>query len=436
MSAPGDQKLDRVLGVGTTVLVGLGVAIGSGILRTPPVVARHLGDPWLVLGAWALGGFAMFGSSLVMAELATRFPRSGGEYAWLREAYGSFAAFFFGWSYTVFMVGGGAATIAAAFGDAAALTTGLGDPRAWAGAAVASVVVANMAGLRAGAALQNGLTGLKILIVFGIAALGILAGPAADAPTAGAGTGASWVLALPPVIWAYAGSTDAVKLGGEVRDPARVIPRALFAAIGTLTVLYLLVNGGLLYALGVEGLARTELPVAEVATRVLGTRAAVGVAAASALVFLGALSSTILATVRVTWALGQDGLGFRFLGRMSQGQSPRGALAFVGLIAFSFSVMRDFEAILSIYFLAGSILFGLVYASLLVFRVRDGDAGPPKDAFRCPAPWFWVGTMLLVQGAMAVRIVLESPGDALITLAVLGAVAGLGYRVVAPASAG
>lgn len=425
-----EDGLERVLGVGTTALVGLGVAIGSGILRTPPIVAGHLGNASFILLAWLLGGVAMFGASLVMAELATRFPRSGGEYAWLKEAYGPFAGFFFGWGYTIFLVGGGAATIAAAFGDAAVATTGFGHPRAWAAGAVVAVVAANMAGLRAGAVMQNALTALKILIVLAIAGLGIWAGPAAPNPTPTPMGEASWVLALPPVIWAYTGSTDAVKLGGEVKDPSRAIPRALFGAIAALTLLYVLVNAGLLYGLGVEGLAASKLPVAELATRVLGPRAAGGVAAATALVFLGGLSSTVLATVRVTWALGRDGLAFGFLGRMSASQSPRGALAFVGVVAIGFAAFRDFEAILGIYFLAGAILFGLVYTSLLVFRARDGAEGPGPGVFVCPAPYLWVGLLVLVQGAMAVRIVAENPVDASITLALLAVVSGAGYWVL------
>jgi APA family basic amino acid/polyamine antiporter len=418
--------LSRILGARTSLLVGLGVAIGSGILRTPPLVARELEHPGWILLAWALGGLAILASSLVMAELATRFPESGGEYAWLREAFGPFVAFFFGWGYTVFMVAGGVATIAAAFGDAAVELMEAGSSRSWAAAAVAAVAAANMAGLRSGAALQDALTMFKVAVVAAAAGFAFSLSPeAGPPPDPSFPAGAAWVAALPPVIWAYAGSTDAVKLSGEIERPERAIPRALLGATFALTVLYLVVNAGLLWGLGPRALAESHLPVAVVAERAFGAAGEVVVSAGSAVVFLGALSSTLLATTRVAWALGRDGYGFGFLGRMSQSQAPVGALALVGAIAFGLALARDFEAILRIYFFAGAILFGLVYLTLPVFRARERrDARPPPDGvFRCPGAGLLVGALVLVQAAMAVNILLTAPGDALATL---GLLAGLG----------
>lgn len=425
------EGLGRVLGPATTLLVGVGVALGSGILRTPPLVAASLGSMPLILAAWALGGFIIFASSLVMAELATRFPESGGEYAWLREAYGPFVAFFFGWGYTIFVVGGGCATIAAAFGEAAVELTGDTLPaRAWAGLAVVLVTAANMYGLRAGAALQNTLTVGKILLVLAVTGLAFtLTPPTSSSAAAAASPGlGAWVAALPSVIWAYAGSTDAVKLAGEVDDPARTLPRALLGATGVLMLVYLLVNGGFLYALGVEGLARSTLPAADVAGRVLGATGTLWVAGGSAAIFLGALSSTMLATVRVAWALGRDGFALEAMGEMNDRQAPVGALAVVGGIALVFALARDFEQILGIYFLATAILFGLVYLSLLVFRARD-DGPPPAGVFVCPLPALWVGGLVIVQLAMAALVVWTSPEDAAATFGLLALVA-LGYRAL------
>lgn len=412
------------------MLVGIGVALGSGILRTPPLVAATLGSGPAVIGAWLLGGLVILASSLIMAELATRYPASGGEYVWLREAFGPFVAFFFGWGYTLFIVGGGAATIAAAFGDAAVELVGDFLPaRAWAGLAVLAVTSANMVGLRAGARLQDVLTVAKVSVVLlGVAVAFSLPSPEVAAGAVQVPALGAVVAVLPPVIWAYAGSTDVVKLAGEVERPEVVLPRALVATTGLLAAIYVVVNLGLLHALGVEGLAQSPLPLAEVARRALGPSGQVLVAGASALVFLGALSSTILATVRVAWALGRDRESLGFLGEMNAGQAPVGALALVGGVALLLALARDFEQILGIYFFASAILFGMVYASLFVFRARERAAGTREAGiFRCPAPWLMVGVMITVQGAMAIMVMMSAPRDAAATVGLLAVVA-LGYR--------
>ena len=429
--------LSRLLGSSTVLLVGLGIAIGSGILRTPPLVASELGHPIWVLMAWAFGGFVILVSSLIMSELATRFPESGGEYAWLREAYGPEIAFFFGWGYTIFLAGGGVATIAAAFGDAAYELYGGLSHYAWAGIAVVTVTCVNMLGLSLGAAMQNLLTLGKIGVLLVLALGAIQAGGETSNqvftfPSMGEWPSAtSWVLALPPVIWAYSGSTDSVKLAGEVREPAKSMPKALIGSTVALVVIYLFVNFGLLYGMGLAGLSESKLPAADIAGQLYGDFGGRAVAVALAVVFLGALSSTVLATARVAWALGKDGLGFRALGFMSERQAPVVALSLVGGIAFVFALIRDFEQILGIYFLASALLFGLVYASLIVFRLRERSGLSASDGvtriYRCPMAFVSVGFMLAVQLSMAVVIAVNAPMDAVGTLGLL-AIVPLAYR--------
>ncbi|MCH7871589.1 MAG: amino acid permease, partial [Planctomycetes bacterium] len=111
------RPLKRIIGTPTALLLGMGVAIGSGIFRTPGEVAGYLQSPWIIMLAWLLGGSVTLAQGMITAELSTRFPKAGGEYVYLREAFGEFAAFFFGWSYTIFILGGAAATIGRAFGD-------------------------------------------------------------------------------------------------------------------------------------------------------------------------------------------------------------------------------------------------------------------------------------------------------------------------------
>jgi len=426
------KPLSRVLGPVTALLVGLGVAIGSGILRSPPLVASALGSPLWILGAWTFGGLFVLAQGLVSAELSTRYPEAGGEYVYLREAYGDFVAFFFGWGYSIFIIGGGAATIAAAAGEAlgALLGASEGAARPLAALCVVAVVSINAVGVKAGAGLQNVLTAAKIVALLAVAGAAVLFGEGHtdfSAPLVlpeGASLVTALVAALPPVLWAYEGTTDAVKLAEEVEDPQRALPRALIGSALSLTALFVLVNLAYLVVLDPKALAASVLPANEVMQALLGEGGQRVMTALSLVIFLGALSATVLATVRVTFALARDGLTFGFMAKISARQAPVPALMVVGGIAVLFTLARGFSQILHIYFLAAAVLFGLAYASLFVFRRRDrARGGPPPGVFVAPGGRMLAVLLIAVQCAMGALIIRTSPKDSLYTVGLLAAVA-------------
>ena len=430
------RPLKRLLGPTTAFLVGLGVAIGSGIFRTPALTAGSFGSASGIILAWLFGGLFVLASGLVTAELATRFPRAGGEYVYLREAYGEFVAFFFGWSYTLFIIGGGAATIGAACGEVSAklLGWGPGAEKPLATLVVLVVVLINVIGLRAGALWQNALTILKLTALFVVASLGLLYGQAtidwSETPLKAGGGWFAFLAALPPVLWAYDGTTDTSKLAEEVSDVRRALPRALIGSALTLTGVYVIVNLACLSVLSPAEMAQHDFALSAAMGRILGPEGERLVTVVSLVVFLGSLSSTLLATVRVTFALGRDGLAPAAFGRMSESQSPVAAYIAVGLVAAAFTWNRGFVQILDIYFLAASILFGLAYASLLVFRARDArQGGFPSTAFRCPGGPILSLTLIGVQLALGARIIIGSPTDSLRTLGLL-VVLGAAYAFV------
>lgn len=427
-------RLNRVLGPVTAFLVGLGVAIGSGILRSPPLVAQQLASPLWIVAVWAFGGGVILVSGLVSAELATRHPEAGGEYVYLREAYGEFVAFFFGWGFSIFIIGGGAATIAAAAGEALASLLGASPDaaRPLAAGCVVAVVGVNALGIKAGAGLQNALTATKIVALF-VVAVGALVFAEGQtdwfAPvevSRGRPLGAALLAAVLPVLWAYEGTTDSVKLAEEVQNPQRALPIALVGSALSLTALFVLVNLAFLTVLNPDQLAASVFPADDVMQRLLGAPGRRLMTALSLVVFLGALSATVLATVRVTFALARDGLTFGVLARMSNKQAPVPALLAVGAVAVFFTLARGFAEILNIYFLAAAVLYGLAYGSLIIFRRRDARAGGhPAGVFRCPAgPWL-ASLLIVFQLCMAGLIIWDHPGDSLYTLGLLAAVAAL-----------
>ncbi len=425
-------QLKRVIGAPTALFIGMGVAIGSGIFRTPGDIAAQLHAPWLIIAAWIFGGVFVLMAGMVTAELATRFPRAGGEYVFLREAYGEFVAFFFGWAYTVFIIGGGAASIAAAFGDFGCALFGI-DGR-WSGVLAAGAIVVvvgvNAIGLSAGAWTQNLLTCAKITALLVVIVIGFAFGsstitwtrgmnPAArEAPAlAGWSLLAVFSAGVVPVLWAYDGTTDAVKMAEEIKDVRRALPRALIGSAVALTVLYVLVNLAFMRIMPVPEIAGLDSVPGEAMRRVFGTTGQTAMLAVAMLVCIGSLSSTTLATIRVTFALARDGLAFRFMSRMSAAQAPVPALAVVGAFSVVLVLNRKFGEVLQIYFLASSVLFGLSYASLIVFRLREADF--PAHAYRCPLGMLQAGLLILIEVALAAGIVIANPKDAAYTAGLL-----------------
>lgn len=422
--------LKRIIGTPTTWLLGIGVAVGSGIFRTPGEVAGALHAPWLIALVWALGGLVALMQGLVSAELATRFPKAGGEYVYLREAYGEFVAFFFGWAYTIFVIGGSSAAIAAAFGDFGAKLlwpADLGQARSGmlAAAAIVAVTVVNALGLRVGAAAQNVLTVLKLAAMLAIVAIGFAASPAQSAGSAAASvapvTLSGFLFALLAVFWSYSGSTDPVKMAEEIRDVRRAMPRALIGAALSLTVVYVLVNLALLRIVPAHEMAGLNFVPGEMMARVFGPGGRTAMLAVAMLVCLAALSSAVLATIRVTYALARDGLAFGFMSRMSAAQAPVPALVFVGAFAIALVLIRSFNQIVGIYYFASAILFGLAYATLIVFRWRE--AAFPSHVYRCPFGPVQSVLLIAIYLALAVNVACHSPRDALGALAMFALVA-------------
>jgi len=413
------------------MLIGIGVAIGSGIFRTPGDVASRLSSPWLILAAWSIGGLIVLMQGMVTAELGTRFPKAGGEYVFLKEAYGEFAAFLFGWAYTIFIIGGGAAAIALAFGDFStdlfALTDGWTGPLA--ASSIVAVTMVNAVGLRLGAGAQNVLTAIKVIALLAFVAAGMIYGSISLSPQKVATSAAvdvgigPFIIGLLPVLWSYEGTTDSVKMAEEISDVRRALPRALIGSAIAVTLLYLLVNVALMRVLAPAEMNGVASAPGEAMGRLFGPKGRNAVLLAGMFVCLGSLSSTVLATIRVTFALARDGLTFRFLSRMSKAQAPVPALMAAGGFAVILVLYRRFEEALGIYFFAGAILFASVYASLIVFRLRE--AGFPKDVYRCPWGIAQALVLIVIQMALAANIARVSPRDAAYTALLLVFIVGL-----------
>ncbi|HEX5307018.1 MAG TPA: amino acid permease [Dyella sp.] len=304
-------------------LVVVGGIIGGGIFLNPGIAAQRTASGSALLLIWIGAGVLTLVGALCYAELGARRPQAGGSYVYLREAFGPLAGFLFGWTMLLVIYSGSTAAVATIFASYASALFDL-PPRAatpLAAAALAFVAGINLFGIRLGATIQNAFALLKLLAVAVLVACGLY--------LAGVGSGAHAVLGVDearrgvgfmgaalPVLFAYSGFTYLNNLAGEIDQPQRTLPRALFLGMLGVILAYALVNVAYLAGLGHDGLAASTAPAAEVMQRVFGTVGAKLIALGIAISTLGFCNITLVAGARVLQVMGEDGLFFRSVARL------------------------------------------------------------------------------------------------------------------------
>lgn len=418
--------LERRLGPLDAAAIIVSNVIGGGILFTPPQVAAAVPHPWMFIGVWVAGGILAFAGAMAYAELAALRPRAGGEYVYLRAAYGRVAAFLTGW--TSFVAGFSGAIAAAAvvmaayigrFIPAAADSTPIFTiPVPWvplvvsrqalvALAAIALMSWIHLRGVGPGRVVGNILASLKVsaLVIFIALGFAIGAGSTTHFQQASGGvSGATWLLALIPVMFTYSGWNAAAYVAEEIRDPGRNVPRALAIGTGAVIVIYVLLNGLYLYVLPVGSLAQVRGSVLDViADRLLGLRAGDVMGVVSIVSLAASISAMTFAGPRVYYAMARDGLFFASAARVHpRYHTP--AISIVSQAAWSgLLVLSGSATTLTTYTGFAVVLFaGVAVASLFVLRSREPDAPRPFRAWGYPvAPAiFTLASALIVANAL------------------------------------
>jgi basic amino acid/polyamine antiporter, APA family len=384
----------------------VGLVVGAGIFRAPQLVAENTGSVTLFLGVWVVGGLVSLIGALCYAELTTAYPHAGGEYHFLRRAFGADLAFLFAWSRSSVIQTGSIAILAYVFADYLAPVLSL-DPASSPILAVVAVVALtglNLAGLRHGKRAQALLTvvelvGLGVVIVAG---LFFLDGPPTAEPLAdkaGGGGLAGLGLAMVFVLLTYGGWNEAAYISAEVRDGSRAMARTLFLGIGVITTLYLLANLAYVHALGLEGVSSSRVVAADVMHAALGPWGATLLSVAVAVSALTSANATIITGSRGTYALGRDFGAFRMLGRWNDRVStPVNALFLqavlaLALVAFGAVARGGFEAMVAYTAPVFWSFLALAALSVIVLRQREPERARP---FRVP---FYPITPLIFCGA-------------------------------------
>ncbi len=445
MTAPGEgsARLERRLGAWDGALLTVGSVVGTGIFLTTGDIARALPHPGLVLLVWLLGGLFTLAGALSYAELGVLFPRAGGIYHFLKEAFGPFAGFLYGWTSFTVIMSGGIAAIAVGFGEylgafvpffaggRSLVEVPLGSivfrvegPQVAAAIAILFLTLLNHAGLREGVVVQNLLTLVKggallVLALLGLAGtesvLGAVTAPVGLSPRALlAGLAGAMVAAL----WTYDGWYALTLSAGEVRRPARDLPLGLIGGTAGVVVLYLLVNLAYVRALPMARLAGTSRVGEAAAEALLGPAGGRLVAGLIAVSMLGCLAATIFYASRLYVPMAEDGVFFEAAGRVDAARhTPTGALWMQGVWSALLAVSGGYRALYTWVTFAAVLFHVATCSALFVLRRTRPDAERPYRTWGYPVV---PAAFLLASIALTVATLVQSPVES-----------GLGLIVVA-----
>ena len=454
-----ETRLERGLGPLDATLLVIGSMIGSGIFIVSAESTRLVGAPGWLLMAWALAGVLTITGALSCAELATMWPRAGGQYVFLREAYGPMTGFLFGWGMFLVIQTGTIAAVAVAFASFMGVLVpwvsgssyllepvllgryaiSLSTQQLVAIAMILLLTWSNTRGLRTGRLIQNSFTVAKTAALFGLIVLGLVVGwnargaaftsnwwnpwangwtPEAAQPGLGIAGGLALAMllgrAMVGPLFAQSAWNNVTFTGGEVRDPGRTLPRALLLGCGVVVALYLAANLAYVVTLPLDGIR--DAPQRRVAVAAMqemfGSTGAGAMAVAILVSTFGCNNGLILAGARVYYAMSRDGLFFRPIGRLNAANVPGVALVAQGvwasLLTLPRTVTRDpatgapvfgnvYTQLLEYIISADLVFYGLMVAAVIVARRKWPSAPRPYRTFGYPlTPLIYVALATLL----------------------------------------
>ena len=423
--APSGVKLERRLGPLDAAAIVISNVIGGGIFFVPIIVAQLVPNPTAMLGVWLAGGALAFAGAMAYAELAAVRPQAGGEYVFLRDAYGPLAAFLTGWTSFIAGFSGAIAASAVALADYVGRFVPLpaGAKPIVSIAAIAALTLVHVRGLGPGRLDQNTLAGVKVTAIVLLVALGLAIGhgDAAHLAAGGPVMPVSWFLALVPVMFSYSGWNAAVYVAEEVRDPSRNVPLALALGTVTVVIIYVALNALYVFALPVDQLASLQdgRLIDTVAERLFGFATGNLIALFTIVSIAASISAMVLAGPRVYFAMARDGMFVRAAGRVHpRFRTPATAIVAQGVWS-SVLVLSGTLAQLVTYTGFAVVLFAGVAVSAL-FVLRRRDSGAPRRFSALGYPWA-PAIFVVASVAMVANSFWRDPASSLAGVALIAA---------------
>ena len=408
-SAAPRAELSRDLGVSHASAVVVGTIIGSGIFLVPAEMMQAVGSAKLVYLAWIVGGLLSFAGALTYAELGAMKPQAGGEYVYVRDAYGPLGGFLYGWTWFVIAKPASIATVVTGlvrilgtfsvfsfFSDhviSSPFAVTWGQLVAISAAILISFL--NYIGVKKAGEFQLVFTMLKVAIILGIvfvcfSGIGSVPGRGWSnfaGTFAGAKGGiAGFMAALVAALWAYDGWNDLNMVAGEVKRPGRNIPIALIAGVATVGVLYILMNAGVQYVLPADAIAASPRPASDAVALIMGRMGAGIVSAGMAISMLVTLNGTIMSGARVPFAVARDGYFFRALAEVHpRYHTPSMAIMVQAVLSILLLLLgANFRQLFSLAIFAEWLFYMIAASTVFVFRWRDPQAARPYRMWGYP----------------------------------------------------
>ena len=408
-SAPPRAELSRDLGVSHASAVVVGTIIGSGIFLVPAEMMQAVGSAKLVYLAWIVGGLLSFAGALTYAELGAMKPQAGGEYVYVRDAYGPLGGFLYGWTWFVIAKPASIATVVTgvvrilgtfsvfSFFSDRVITSPFGVTWGQLVAIAAAILISflNYIGVKKAGEFQLVFTMLKVAIILGIvfvcfSGIGSVPGRGwsnfAGTFTGAKGGVAGFMAALVAALWAYDGWNDLNMVAGEVERPERNIPIALIAGVATVGVLYILMNAGVQYVLPADAIAASPRPASDAVALIMGRMGAGIVSAGMAISMLVTLNGTIMSGARVPFAVARDGYFFRALAEVHpRYHTPSMAIVVQAVLSILLLLLgANFRQLFSLAIFAEWLFYMIAASTVFVFRWRDPQAARPYRMWGYP----------------------------------------------------
>src|SRR6266404_3862389 len=389
--------LARELGLSASVAVVVGTIIGSGIFRVPSTMTIAVGSPKIVFIAWIVGGFLSFFGALTYAELGAMKPQAGGEYVYIRDAYGPLMGFLYAWTWLLIAKPASIATITTGLTDALSAVPSFhflassAGPLTWAQwtaiAATIFISLINYVGVRRAGMFQVVFTTLKVAMILAIAFIGLTYARGSWSNFATSIPAQSgFIVALVAALWAYDGWNDLNMVAGEISEPKRNIPIALSAGVAIVAGMYMVMNAAIQFVLPAAAIAASRSPASAMTQAVLGSTGAVLITVGIALSMLVTLNGTIMSGSRIPFAVARDGYFFQTLAivnpRFHTPSVSIGVQAVLSIILLM--AAASFKELLELAIFSEWLFYMIAASTIFVFRRREPDAVRPYKTWGYP----------------------------------------------------